>query len=75
MNIMDKLGIKRLIAILFVIGFIGFIGYGMVSGKVVPDSYITMVGMVVSFYFAKGSTDNTEIKTSDIKETTDEAQG
>jgi len=83
MNIMDKLGIKRLIAIVLVLGYVGFVGYAMASGRTVPDSYITMTGMIISFYFGAGKsqsiTDATvvaEVK-PDAKEISDnnEAQG
>jgi len=73
---MDKLGIKRIIALILVVGYVGFIGYGMISGRIVPDSYIGITSLVLGYYFGKGSS-STEVKTEDVKEVIDnsEAQG
>jgi len=61
-EIMDNIGIKRIIALTLVGAFVIFMGYGLLNDKTVPSEFTTMVGSVLGFYFGKGAVNKNEIQ-------------
>lgn len=49
------LGVKRIIALVLVGAFVIFIAYGMMSDKIVPEGFSTLVGTVIGYYFGRGA--------------------
>jgi len=52
---LDNLGVKRVIALALVVGYIIFTAYCLVANKQLPDGYIGILGLVIGYYFSKNN--------------------
>lgn len=50
------LGIRALLALILVTAAVGLVTVSMVTGKNVPEAFMTMAGMVVQAYFMNRGT-------------------
>ncbi len=50
------LGIRALLALILVVAGVALVTLAMLTGKNIPEAFLTMVGMVVQAYFMNRST-------------------
>ena len=50
------LGIRAILALILVVAAVGLVTVSMVTGKNVPEAFMTMAGMVVQAYFMNRGT-------------------
>lgn len=53
-----KLHVKKIVTLSLTFAFVMFTAYSIYSKSPIPDAYTSMVGMVVSYYFGRGSVSN-----------------
>ena len=59
---MDKIAVKRIIALSLVLATIVFTAYAMYANLQVPEYFTALVSLVIGYYFGRGSTEGGETK-------------